>query len=49
MCRMNGRSYLGVLDVEQNKLSLLDTPFTDINNIVTNYDSITESFNLFLF
>ncbi|KAG8377647.1 hypothetical protein BUALT_Bualt08G0054700 [Buddleja alternifolia] len=32
--RLNGKSYLGVLDVTQGKMSLLDIPFTDINNIV---------------
>ena len=33
-CRQNGRSYIGILDAVQSSLSLLDTPFTDINNIV---------------
>lgn len=31
---MNGKSYLGIVDVMQSKISLLDIPFTDINNIV---------------
>lgn len=31
--RQNGRSYLGILDDAQSSLSLLDIPFTDINNI----------------
>lgn len=38
-CRMNGRSYLGIVDVMQSKLLLLDIPFTDINNIVINIAS----------
>lgn len=33
-CRQNGRSYLGILDDAQHSLSLLDIPFTDIDNIV---------------
>lgn len=33
-CRMNGRSYLGIVDVTKSKISLLHIPFTDINNIV---------------
>ncbi|KAL9172436.1 hypothetical protein ABFS82_03G046700 [Erythranthe guttata] len=33
--RMNGSSYLGIIDVAQNKISLLDIPFTDINNITS--------------
>eukprot|EP00268_Persea_americana_P023706 TRINITY_DN2322_c0_g2_i3.p1 TRINITY_DN2322_c0_g2~~TRINITY_DN2322_c0_g2_i3.p1 ORF type:complete len:737 (+),score=131.99 TRINITY_DN2322_c0_g2_i3:286-2496(+) len=32
--RQNGRSYLGILDDVQNHLSLLDIPFTDINNVI---------------
>ncbi|GLT47022.1 hypothetical protein SLA2020_207440 [Shorea laevis] len=31
--RQNGRSYLGILDDAQHSLSLLDIPFTDIDNI----------------
>ncbi|GAV69030.1 Peptidase_S9 domain-containing protein [Cephalotus follicularis] len=31
--RQNGRSYLGILDDGQSSLSLLDIPFTDIDNI----------------
>ncbi|KAL5577867.1 hypothetical protein UlMin_019566 [Ulmus minor] len=31
--RQNGRSYLGILDDAQHTMSLLDVPFTDINNI----------------
>ncbi|XP_022137390.1 uncharacterized protein LOC111008851 [Momordica charantia] len=31
--RQRGRSYLGVLDEAQSSLSLLDIPFTDIDNI----------------
>lgn len=34
MCRQNGRSYLGILDDVESSFSLLDIPFTDINNIV---------------
>uniref|UniRef100_A0A2N9HSW5 Peptidase S9 prolyl oligopeptidase catalytic domain-containing protein n=1 Tax=Fagus sylvatica TaxID=28930 RepID=A0A2N9HSW5_FAGSY len=33
--RQNGRSYLGVLDDVQGSLSLLDIPFTDIDNITS--------------
>eukprot|EP00262_Sarcandra_glabra_P005592 TRINITY_DN17314_c0_g1_i1.p1 TRINITY_DN17314_c0_g1~~TRINITY_DN17314_c0_g1_i1.p1 ORF type:complete len:675 (-),score=107.83 TRINITY_DN17314_c0_g1_i1:312-2336(-) len=33
--RKNGRSYLGILDDARNSLSLLDVPFTDINNIIS--------------
>ncbi|XP_034674851.1 uncharacterized protein LOC117906029 isoform X1 [Vitis riparia] len=33
--RQNGRSYIGILDAVQSSLSLLDTPFTDINNITS--------------
>ncbi|XP_074279287.1 uncharacterized protein LOC141604721 [Silene latifolia] len=32
--RKKGRSYLGVLDDAQSRLTVLDTPFTDISNIV---------------
>ncbi|KAF9687591.1 hypothetical protein SADUNF_Sadunf02G0109300 [Salix dunnii] len=32
--RKNGRSFLGILDDVQSSLSLLDIPFTDIDNIV---------------
>ncbi|KAB2629703.1 hypothetical protein D8674_034498 [Pyrus ussuriensis x Pyrus communis] len=32
--RQKGRSYLGILDDAQGSLSLLNTPFTDIDNIV---------------
>ncbi|KAI3465396.1 hypothetical protein Pfo_022059 [Paulownia fortunei] len=38
--RMNGRSYLGILDVMQSKISLLDIPFTDINNITSGLDCL---------
>ncbi|GLT47021.1 hypothetical protein SLA2020_207430 [Shorea laevis] len=31
--RQNGRSYLGIIDDAQHSLSLLDVPFTDIDNI----------------
>jgi len=37
MCRENGKSYLGVLDVNLGKISVLDIPFTDINNIVSSW------------
>ncbi|KAL0314809.1 UNVERIFIED_CONTAM: Dipeptidyl peptidase family member 6 [Sesamum angustifolium] len=37
--RMNGRSYLGILDA-QNKISLLDIPFTDTNNIISAPDCL---------
>ncbi|KAK4390597.1 Dipeptidyl peptidase family member 6 [Sesamum angolense] len=37
--RMNGRSYLGILDA-QNKISLLDIPFTDTNNITSAPDGL---------
>ncbi|KAK7830796.1 acylamino-acid-releasing enzyme [Quercus suber] len=33
--RQNGRSYLGILDYVQGSLSLLDIPFTDIDNITS--------------
>ncbi|RWR79336.1 Peptidase S9 [Cinnamomum micranthum f. kanehirae] len=33
--RQNGRSYLGILDDVESSFSLLDIPFTDINNIVS--------------
>ncbi|KAL0351963.1 UNVERIFIED_CONTAM: Dipeptidyl peptidase family member 6 [Sesamum calycinum] len=36
---MNGRSYLGILDA-QNKISLLDIPFTDTNNITSAPDGL---------
>ncbi|KAL6572317.1 hypothetical protein OROMI_013275 [Orobanche minor] len=38
--RMKGRSYLGTLDVGQSKISLLDIPFTDINNIISGSDCL---------
>ncbi|KAG8377648.1 hypothetical protein BUALT_Bualt08G0054800 [Buddleja alternifolia] len=38
--RLNGNSYLGVLDVTQSKMSLLDIPFTDINNITSAVDCL---------
>ncbi|KAG6608495.1 Dipeptidyl aminopeptidase BIII, partial [Cucurbita argyrosperma subsp. sororia] len=38
--RQHGRSYLGVLDEAQSSLSLLDIPFTDINNIALGRDCI---------
>lgn len=34
MCRQNGRSHFGILDDVESSFSLLDIPFTDINNIV---------------
>ncbi|KAM3221531.1 hypothetical protein P3L10_020801 [Capsicum annuum] len=37
--RENGKSYLGVLDVPQGKLSVLDIPFTEINNITSGFHS----------
>ncbi|XWS24279.1 hypothetical protein CRYUN_Cryun28dG0087300 [Craigia yunnanensis] len=33
--RQNGRSYLGILDDIQGSISLLDIPFTDIDNITS--------------
>ncbi|KAL5558604.1 hypothetical protein UlMin_034815 [Ulmus minor] len=33
--RQKGRSYLGILDDAQHTISLLDVPFTDINNIIS--------------
>lgn len=33
-CRQNGRSYLGIVDDVQGALSLLNIPYTDIDNIV---------------
>ncbi|KAJ8762410.1 hypothetical protein K2173_007570 [Erythroxylum novogranatense] len=33
--RQHGRSYLGILDDSQQSLSLLDIPFTDIDNITS--------------
>lgn len=38
--RENGKSYLGVLDVTQGKVSVLDIPFTDINNITSGVHSL---------
>ncbi|OUZ99805.1 Peptidase S9 [Macleaya cordata] len=38
--RQNGRSYLGILDDARNSLTLLDVPFTDINNIISGCDCI---------
>lgn len=38
--RMNGRSYLGIVDVMQSKLLPLDIPFTDINNIKSGHDCL---------
>ncbi|XP_057986843.1 uncharacterized protein LOC131169212 [Hevea brasiliensis] len=35
--RQKGRSYLGVLDCAQSSLSLLDIPFTDIDNITSGH------------
>ncbi|CAJ1964141.1 unnamed protein product [Sphenostylis stenocarpa] len=32
---LHGKSYLGVVDVEGSKLTVIDFPFTDINNITT--------------
>lgn len=48
-CRQNGRSYLGILDDVQNCLSLLDIPFTDINNIVGSKSYFQQSMLLFFF
>jgi dipeptidyl aminopeptidase/acylaminoacyl peptidase len=36
--RQHGRSYLGVLDSDIGSVSLLDTPFTDLSNVVTGND-----------
>ncbi|BAT88632.1 hypothetical protein VIGAN_05217500 [Vigna angularis var. angularis] len=33
--RQHGKSYLGIVDVEGSKLTVIDFPCTDINNIVT--------------
>ncbi|KAH9624638.1 hypothetical protein KSS87_000793 [Heliosperma pusillum] len=33
--RKKGRSYLGILDDAQSRLTIIDIPFTDINNIVS--------------
>ncbi|KAM7517102.1 hypothetical protein LguiA_006685 [Lonicera macranthoides] len=33
--RQNGRSHVGIVDDTQGTLSILDTPFTDINNIAS--------------
>lgn len=34
-CRQQGKSYLGIIDdVKGSKLTVLDIPFTDIDNIV---------------
>ncbi|XP_057986842.1 uncharacterized protein LOC110640795 isoform X2 [Hevea brasiliensis] len=35
--RQKGRSYLGILDCAQSSLSLLDIPFTDIDNITSGH------------
>lgn len=32
--RQKGRSYLGILDTNKSTLSILETPFTDLRNIV---------------
>lgn len=42
--RKNGRSSFGVLDDVRGTLSLLDIPFTDINNIVMSPNSILTGF-----
>ena len=34
ICRQNGRSYLGMLDHIHGSFSILETPFTDISNVV---------------
>ncbi|KAG2394639.1 uncharacterized protein HKW66_Vig0079860 [Vigna angularis] len=45
VCRQQGKSYLGIIDDEpDSKLTLLDIPFTDIDNIV-----ISKIVSLFLF
>jgi len=45
VCRQQGKSYLGIIDdVPGSKLTLLDIPFTDIENIV-----IFKIVSLFLF
>ncbi|XP_051124272.1 acylamino-acid-releasing enzyme [Andrographis paniculata] len=33
--RKNGRSYLGIVDVGESKLTPIDIPFTDLNNITS--------------
>ncbi|KAK1554086.1 hypothetical protein Q3G72_007691 [Acer saccharum] len=38
--RQNGRSYLGILDDVEGSLSLLDIPFTDIDNITSGNDCL---------
>ncbi|KAJ6815878.1 uncharacterized protein M6B38_418560 [Iris pallida] len=38
--RQNGRSYLGVLNHVEGSFSMLDTPFTDIGNIVSSSDCL---------
>lgn len=39
--RQHGRSYLGVLDSDIGSVSLLDTPFTDLSNVVSIVFGIT--------
>lgn len=38
--RKKGSSYLGILDVAMSMISLLDIPFTDINNITSGLDCL---------
>ncbi|KAL2455143.1 alpha/beta-Hydrolases superfamily protein [Abeliophyllum distichum] len=38
--RKQGRSYLGILDVTLRTMSLLDIPFTDLNNITSGVDCL---------
>ncbi|KAA8537709.1 hypothetical protein F0562_027301 [Nyssa sinensis] len=38
--RQNGRSFLGILDDVQSTVSLLDIPFTDINNIALGFHGL---------
>ncbi|KAK7333514.1 hypothetical protein VNO80_30288 [Phaseolus coccineus] len=38
--RQHGKSYLGIVDVEGSKLTVIDFPYTDINNITSGNDCL---------
>lgn len=44
-CRKNGKSYLGILDTVQSKLSPLDIPFTNIDYMVNSIQPLACSFS----
>ncbi|RDX91233.1 hypothetical protein CR513_26820, partial [Mucuna pruriens] len=39
-CRQKGKSYLGIIDVQGSKLTVIDIPFTDLNNITSGNDCL---------